>query len=100
MGNAWTANYFDLDQETMQAILRMKERSHARIIQKLNNPLVSVLFLFVQLFAKTSRAIYNVSPVVERIIFFPIGAVYLFFNKMLVKRYYNDPLAIDNSSTE
>ncbi|MBF0195818.1 MAG: B12-binding domain-containing radical SAM protein [Magnetococcales bacterium] len=88
-GDAWKRNYFNLDKKTMRAILSMKERMYGRIIQKVNSPLLSFLFLLLQILAKISLAIFTVSPRLEKILFFPVRAVYTFLWKNMAEKYYN-----------
>jgi anaerobic magnesium-protoporphyrin IX monomethyl ester cyclase len=87
-GNAWHANYFDLDKQTMAAIRNMRERMHAKSIAKVNSRLISILFFFVELLAKVSLFLFNRSPMVERVVFAPIEWSYNFLWKFMVQKYY------------
>jgi anaerobic magnesium-protoporphyrin IX monomethyl ester cyclase len=87
-GNAWYANYFGLSEDTMGAIRGMRERMHIRSIEKVNNPIVSFLFILVQLFGKLSLAIFKRSHLAERIILAPVRITYAFLWKFMVSKFY------------
>ncbi|MBF0193631.1 MAG: radical SAM protein [Magnetococcales bacterium] len=87
-GNAWTANYFDLSPDTMDAIRGMRERMHAASIHQINSRIVSTLFIMVEGLAKTSLFLFNKSPLLERIVFGPVKWGYLFLWKFMVSKFY------------
>ena len=87
-GNAWHANYFDLDDQTMAAIRGMRERMHAKSIERVNNRFISFLFFFVEILAKGSLFLFNISPVAERVVFEPIEWCYDYLWKFMVQTYY------------
>ncbi|MBF0444190.1 MAG: B12-binding domain-containing radical SAM protein [Magnetococcales bacterium] len=87
-GNAWNANYFNLSEETMGAVRGMRERMHSKSMQKLNNKIVSSLFIFVQIFAKISLFLFQRSPLAERIILAPVHFTYVYLWKFMVSKFY------------
>lgn len=87
-GNAWHANYFDLNDESMTAIRKMHDDMHTKRIQRTNSRLVSFLYFFIQLLAKFSFMLFHLSPLLERIIFAPVKVTYNVMWKYMVSRYY------------
>ncbi|MEO5334130.1 MAG: radical SAM protein [Magnetococcus sp. YQC-5] len=87
-GNAWQANYFDLDQKTMRAILAMREKMHTLRIERINSRLVSFLFMFVKGLARISLFLFRMSPIMERIVFYPVLMIYNFMWKLMVSKFY------------
>ena len=87
-GNAWDANYFQLDDATMKAIRDMREGMHANMIEKIDSNLVTGLFTIVSMLGKFSYRLYVVSPVLEKIVLFPVKSVYNLLWKFMVNRYF------------
>jgi anaerobic magnesium-protoporphyrin IX monomethyl ester cyclase len=87
-GNAWHANYFNLDDHTMAAIRGMRERMHAKSIKSVNNKFISFLFFFVEILAKGSLFLHKISPMAERVVFGPIEWCYDYLWKFMVQTYY------------
>ena len=87
-GDAWSANYFDLEKKTMDAICRMKENLYTQSIHKLGNPVIDFLFAITRILAQVSLILYRKSPFLERLLFAPIKLVYLNMWKTMVNRFY------------
>lgn len=87
-GDAWYANYFNLNDKTMMAIRKMRESMYSQGIKKIGNRTVDILFYFVRILASISFTLFRISPIVERIVFLPVNTVYLKLWKTMVSRYY------------
>jgi len=87
-GNGWDTNYFQLDDKTMESVRHLREDMHTHMIQNIGSNLVNTLFFMLRVVGKISFNLYLISPLLERIVMFPIKTTYNFLWKFMVKRYF------------
>jgi len=87
-GDAWHANYFNLDADTMAAIRGMRERMYYKNMKKLNNRFVDFLFAILKMLGSLSFYLFRKSPVIERMLFGSVKYVYFSMWKIMVNRFY------------
>lgn len=86
--NAWDVNFFDLDNQTQNAIREMKERFYSITIENMESPLLNALHQIERSAAIVSLFVYRFSPALENFLFYIPKKIRYALHSYFLSNYY------------